>query len=410
MINSGERGFGLPKFSLAERERRWGRVRELMGQEKLDAIIGFPNQSHWDQFQADIRYLTHIGGHQTEVAVVFPQSEEPTAFVRGGNEIEWWNIAQDWLKDIRPSRRSWSPPLIARMKELKLDNARIGVSGLSGLLRAPEGTVVVGMLDQVRQAFPNAQFENATEILQEARSIKSHEEVAWMERAAEILDQVVAAILAKAKPGVMENDMVATIWQTIISNGGDYPSMTHWGAGVDVPWACRIAPHRPLQAGDMINTELEAKYGGYIAQTVQAACLGKIPTELKHAFEVSVKVFDELVKFMKPGVFYRDVIACYQELVREAGFIPKGMLLHGRGIGEDRPQITGEVEGDMYTSATYTQHLDLPLVEGNVFVLKPGAMPGDAPDSIRCGDTVVIEKNGARRLGKRKFTFPEILG
>ncbi len=409
MINSGERGFGLPKFSMAERERRWGRVRDLMRQKKLDAIIGFPNQSHWDQFQADIRYLTHIGGHQTEVAVVFPQSGEPTAFVRGGNEIEWWSIAQDWLKDIRASRREWSPPLIARMKELRLENARIGVSGLSGLLRAPEGTVVAGMLDKVRAAFPKAQFENASEILQEARSVKSPEEVAWMERAAEILDKVVAAILAKVKPGVMENDMVATIWQTIIANGGDYPSMTHWGAGVDVPWACRIAPHRPLQAGDMINTELEAKYGGYIAQTVQAACLGKIPADLQRAFEVSVKVFDEMIKFMKPGVSYRQVVAFYQKLVRDSGFIPKGMLLHGRGIGEDRPQVTGEVEGDIYTSATYTQHLDLPLLEGNVFVLKPGAMPGNAPDSIRCGDTVVIEKSGARRLGKRQFSFPELI-
>ena len=409
MINSGERGFGLAKFSLAERERRWGRVRQLMAQEKLAAIIGFPNQSHWDQFQADIRYLTHIGGYQTEVAVVFPQSGEPTAFVRGGNEIEWWSIAQDWLKDIRASRREWSPPLIARMKELHLDNARIGVSGLSGLLRAPEGTVVAGILDKVRQAFPKAQFENATEILQDARSVKGAEEVAWMERAAEILDDVVAAILAKAKPGVMENDMVATIWQTIIASGGDYPSMTHWGAGAGVPWASRIAPHRPLQAGDMINTELEAKYGGYIAQTVQAACLGKIPTDLKRAFEVSVKVFDEMVKFMKPGVSYRAVVEFYQKLVRDSGFLPKGMLLHGRGIGEDRPQVTGEVEGNMYTSATYTQHLDLPLLEGNVFVLKPGAMPSDAPDSIRCGDTVVIEKNGARRLGKRPFSFPELI-
>ncbi len=83
--------------------------------------------------------------------------------------------------------------------------------------------------------------------------------------------------------------------------------------------------------------------------------------------------------------------------------MPKGMLLHGRGIGEDRPQITGEIEGDMYTSATYTQHLDLPLVEGNVFVLKPGAMPGDAPDSIRCGDTVVIEKSAPAAWARRKF-------
>src|SRR6476660_4679565 len=182
MINSGERGFGLPKFTDAERERRWSRVRELMRRDQIDAIIGFPNQSHWDQFQADIRYLTHIGGHQTEVAVVFPETGEVTAFVRGANEVEWWSIAQNWVKDIRPSRRAWSAPVIERMKELHLDEARVGVSGLSGLLRAPEGTVVAGMIDRVRQAFPKARFENATELLQEARSIKSSEEIAWIER------------------------------------------------------------------------------------------------------------------------------------------------------------------------------------------------------------------------------------
>jgi len=407
MINSGERGFGLPKFSVAERERRWGRVRELMRGAGLDAIIGFPNQSHWDQFQADIRYLTHIGGHQTEVAVVFPLSGDVTAFVRGGNEVEWWSIAQDWIKDIRQTRRTWADPVIERMKELKLDRARIGVSGLSGLLRAPEGTVVTGMLEKAKKSFPAASFENATELLQDARSVKGKEEVAWVERAAGILDKVVDAILAKARVGVMENEVVAEIWRTIIANGGDYPSMTHWGAGKGVPWACRIAPHRKLEAGDMINTELEAKYGGYIAQTIQAACLGKIAPDLKRAFDVSVEIFDDLVSYMKPGATFRQVIAHYQKRVREAGCIPKGMLLHGRGIGEDRPQVTGEADVG-YTTAQYTMHLDIPLVEGNVMVLKPGAMVSDAPDSIRCGDTVVIEAKGARRLGKRKFTFPEI--
>jgi len=408
MFNSGERGFGLPKFSHVERERRWSRVRELMRRDQIDAIIAFPNQSHWDQFQADTRYLTHIGGHQTEVAVVFPVSGEVTAFVRGSNEIEWWRIAQDWVREIRSSRRSWGEPVIERMKELQLDRGRIGISGLSGLLRAPEGTVVAGILEKVRRAFPAARFDNATELLQEARAVKGAEEIAWIECAAEILDRVVAAILAKAKPGVMETEMVATIWHTIIANGGDYPSMTHWGAGSGVPWACRIAPHRSLQAGDMINTELEAKYGGYIAQTVQAASLGKIPTELKQAFEVSVRVFDELIEWMRPGVSFREIVLLYQKLVRDSGHTPKGMLLHGRGIGEDRPQVTGEMDGDIYNSPTYTKHLDLPLVEGNVFVLKPGAMPDDAPDSIRCGDTVVIEKHGARRLGKRAFRFPEL--
>jgi Xaa-Pro aminopeptidase len=264
------------------------------------------------------------------------------------------------------------------------------------------------MLEKVKTAFLKAQFGNATELLQDARSVKGAEEVAFIERAAEILDRVVEALLAKARPGVMENEVVATIWHTIIANGGDYPSMTHWGAGQGVPWASRIAPHRKLQAGDMINTELEAKYGGYIAQTVQAACLGKIPAKLTRAFETSVRIFDDLVGFMKPGITFREAVSRYQRLVRESGHIPKGMLLHGRGIGEDRPQVTGEADVS-YNAAQYTMHLDIPLVEGNVFVLKPGAMPSEAPDSIRCGDTVVIAANSARRLGKRKFSFPEIL-
>jgi Xaa-Pro aminopeptidase len=408
MINSGERGFGLPKFSHQERARRWGRVRELMNQENIDVIIGFPNQSHWDQFQADSRYLTHIGGHQTELGVVFPLSGAVTAFVRGANEVEWWSIAQDWVTDIRTTRRTWAEPIIERLNELKLGSARIGVAGLAGLLRAPEGTVVSGIIDKVRKAFPEAQFANATELLQDARAVKGFEEVTWIERAAGILDRVVEAVLAKARPGVLENQVVATIWYTIIANGGDYPSMTHWGAGAGVPWACRLAPHRPLELGDMINTELEAKYGGYIAQTVQAAYLGKLPPALKRSFDVSVEVFFDLIGFMKPGVTFREVVSFYQKKVRQAGFLPKGMLLHGRGLGEDRPQITGEVDGQIYNSPQYTMHLDLPLVAGNVFVLKPGAMPSDEPDSIRCGDTVVITGDGARRLGKREFTFPEI--
>lgn len=409
-INSGERGFQLPRFSLAERERRWGRVRAVMGEAGFDALIGLPNQSHWDQFQADVRYLTHIGGNQTEVAAVFPGSGEVTAFVRGDNEIEWWGIAQDWVKDIRPSRRTWGEPVIERLRELGVERGRIGVCGLSGLLRAPEGTVVWGVFEKIRKVFPHASFQNATELMQDARSVKSAEEVSWLERAAEILDRVVEAILEKARPGVPENQMVATIWYTIISNGGDYPSMTHWGAGKGVPWACRIAPHRSLLPGDMINTEIEAKYGGYIAQTVQAACLGERPKELVSAFEVSCQIFDELLKLIRPGMSYRAVVAAYQKMVRDAGCMPKGMLLHGRGLGEDRPQVTGEADLEVYGRPQYTKHLDFVVEEGNVFVLKPGAMLEDTPDTIRCGDTVVITKEGARRLGKRRFTFPSLSG
>src|SRR5918994_1190224 len=109
----------IPTFTLQERDRRWRLVRSEMERANLDAVIALPNQGHWDQFGADGRYLTQIGGFQTEFGVVFPREGEVTAIVRGPNEVEWWGLAQDWLTDIRPSRRSYGEPVIERLKELR---------------------------------------------------------------------------------------------------------------------------------------------------------------------------------------------------------------------------------------------------------------------------------------------------
>lgn len=405
MINSGERGFNLPTFSSTEKDRRWTRVRELMREAGLDAVIGFPNQSQWDHFQADVRYLTQIGGNQTEVAVVFPLEGEVTAIVRGANEVAWWGVAQDWVTDIRPSNRSWGEPVIERLGELGLREGRIGVSGLAGMARAPEGVIPWGILDKLYRALPQARFENATELLQDARSVKGPEEVEFIRHSCRILEAVVAAVRREARAGVRENQVMAVIWREIIAGGGDYPSMTHWGAGAgEVPWGTRIAPHRPLQQGDMINLELEAKTGGYIAQTVQTLRLGKFPEEHKYCFRVSCDLFESLIHFMRPGVTFKGVLDLYQREVGKSNLAPKGMLLHGRGLGEDRPLIAGESG----IGATHGRHLDLPLVENNVFILKPGAMPPEAADTIRCGDMVVITKTGAERLGRIPFELHEL--
>jgi len=63
----------IPTFSLAERDRRWARARTVLARAELDAVVAVPNSGHWDQFQADVRYLTQIGGNATEAAVIFPR-------------------------------------------------------------------------------------------------------------------------------------------------------------------------------------------------------------------------------------------------------------------------------------------------------------------------------------------------
>ena len=386
----------IPTFSLKERDRRWGLLRSEMKKAGLHALISLPNEGHWDQFGADTRYITQIGGFQTEVGAVFPLEGEVTAVVRGANEIEWWGLAQDWVKDIRPSRRSYGEPVIERLKELRAE--RVGVVALSGLVRAPEGVVPWGTFEKIRQRLLNVKFENATDLVQEVRSVKSAEEVAFIEKAAEIIGNAIEILIAHVKPGVRENELVAEMLREIVRQGGEPITMLLFGTGgTEVPWAQRVVTTRALKTGDLINTEVEAKYAGYIAQALQPISLGAPPEELRKIYDATKVIFDKMLKFLKPGLTFGEVVGFYQDEVKTAGYEPDGALMHGRGLGEGAPMLWGARREFPEKNAK--------LKEGHVFILKPAAKQGEMRDSLCAGDTVVIETNGARRLGKRELAF-----
>ena len=386
----------IPTFSLEERHRRWSLLRNEMTKANLDALISLPNEGHWDQFGADTRYITQIGGTQTEVGAILPLEGDVTAVVRGANEIEWWGLAQDWVTDIRPSRRSYGEPVIERLKEIRVH--RVGVIGLLGLVRAPEGVVPWGTFEKIRTSLPNVEFANATHLMQEVRSVKSAEEIAFIEKAAEIIGDANEVLIALSKPGVGEHELVAEMLREIVRRGGEPITMMLFGTGgPEVPWAQRVFTTRKLKPGDLINTEVEAKYAGYIAQALQPISLGPKPRDLEKIFDATKVIFDEMLAFLKPGLSFGAVVKFYQEAVQAAGYEPDGALMHGRGLGEDAPMLWGARRDFPEKDAT--------LKAGHVFILKPACKKGFMRDSIRAGDTVAIEANGARRLGTRELAF-----
>jgi Xaa-Pro dipeptidase len=386
----------IPTFSLAERERRWKRLREEMKNAELDALIALPHEGHWDQFGCDTRYITQIGGTQTEVGCVLPLEGNVTAVVRGANEIEWWGLAQDWVTDIRPSRRSYGEPMIERLKEIHAE--KVGVVALSGMVRAPEGVVPWGTFEKIRAALPRVNFSNATEVMQKVRAIKSAEEIAFIEKAADIISKAIEMLIAHTKVGVRENELIAEMLREVVRQGGEPITMMLFGTGgPEVPWAQRVFTTRQLKAGDLINSEVEGKYAGYIAQALQPISLGPKPKELDKIFESSRVIFERMLNFLKPGITFGEVMQFYQDQVAAAGYEPDGALMHGRGLGEDAPMLWGARKD--------FPEKDQRLKEGHVFILKPACKHGFMRDSIRAGDTVAIEAAGARRLSQRKLEF-----
>jgi len=400
---SEDLSYPYPRFSLAERDRRWAAVRAEMARAEVDVLVGSNNTGHWDHWQSDIRYLTQIGGHSVDAAMVFPRVGEPTGFAI--NDLYWGIAAPYWLTDLRPTGWRWGAALGARLQELThelgKEDLTIAITGLSGVLRAPEGVVPWGTVEQIKALLPKARIVNGTDICRYPRYVKSAEELAMLQHSVDLIEAMVEAMRASARPGVKESVVYANMIQALIAGGGEIPTMLSWLSG---PWGklsrrLTIATERVLQPGDAIQNEIEGRYAGYTGQQDQPLFLGPIPSEVQDMFKWQLEAVDAAMEVLAPGHTFQEVIDAARNASKASDKYVTSLTLHGRGLGDDWPLVvysgpTGGT-GDL---------MDREIQENTAFVVKPSAAPKDSTyrgESITWADTVRVTATGAQRMGKR---------
>ena len=384
----------IPLPSLTERDRRYKNIRERMARERLDVLLLPANHSRWEQMMADSRYLSGIGGFATEVFTVFPAEGEPTAYVF--NRAGWWKQAQNWTSDVRDGRNHWAQNAIEKLNELGLKKARIGISGLAGLVRAPEGIIPYSTVEAIRQAFPDSEIVNATLLMQEARALKSDEEIAFLQRSMDIIEEMIRTMKKSARPGVTEKEVYAEMIHSMLRHDGELPTLFFLGTGPQATQSTFVPTNRVIQDGDRIVNEIEAKVGGYAAQAVCPLVVGRAKDNFEEMVELSAACFHAILQEMRPGVTFGTLFDTYQKTVQENG---KDMyrwshpMMHSRGLGDDAPALMGDkdLEGLAHRE----------LEKGMAFILKPRVRHVSGKGSASIGDTVIVEQDGARRLGRR---------
>jgi Xaa-Pro aminopeptidase len=387
----------LPSFTLAERDRRWGRVRALMAEAGIDVLVAPPNNGSNDKFQADARYLTQFGLNGELAGCIFPLNGPVIGF--GGPSAK---LLSRWIEDVRSPRRTFNDAIIGALGEIGADRATIGVCGLDpgiyNLMRAPDGVVGSRLMDQMRATFPNARIVSATDLMGEARIVKSAEEVAFLETAAAIADAGMEALLRTARPGVKESAVYGAIVAAELELDCTFPFMLAWLSGPygDVYGRLNQATGRILRDGDIILNEIEGRWGGYTAQIDQSTFVGRVANECRDAWKVAAESFERTVAAMKPGVTFGEMRAACAATPAVNGWQAR-LVLHGRGLGDEGPLIT--------TPPFAPGVMERPLQEGNAFVIKPAVERNGEGDAARFGDSVVVTAAGARRLGRRPLDF-----
>ncbi|MFA9446108.1 M24 family metallopeptidase [Egicoccus sp. AB-alg6-2] len=392
--------YPYPRFSLEERDRRWSKVRGLMQAQELSAIVSPANSGHSTDFQANSRYLSHCGGGpDADITVVFPLEGDVT--VGATSAAPRWPTVQEWVTDVREARRNYGNVVIERLRELDVDGTRVGVTGLGRGTRTPEGTILFHTMRRMLREFPNTTFVDATELLDEARIVKTEEEIDFLTRSTELSDMAFDTARQTAAPGVLDYVVWAEATATMLRNGGEPTMHFHWVSGPAPARTLTRASHRRLERGDIILNELEGCWAGYRAQGVQPIAVGECDPSYVELSKLQVEIFERLLPRLTPGATFGELAESVQKASAElrpsrgpASDATARLVMHGRGQGDDGPIITN--------TATDPYQLRKELRENMVCIVKPEVRRGDGRYPINWGDTVVITPQGGRRLGKRE--------
>lgn len=390
----------FPKFSAAEYARRYARVRELMAARGLDALIVYGDSAFQGSNHANVIWLANWTDPYSAYVLV-PRRGEPTLFVsnplyrhtavRASNlgEIDWggWNAGHT---------------IGERLRDLGLARGRIGLSGVRNVIRASmpyEHGVAL------REMIPEATLEEALDLLQEARRLKSAEEIDWFERGAAFTDLAIEGIARGARIGMPEWELGALAQSAALARGARW--MFHFLGATSMadpelifPW--QYPSTRPIRRGDIVMTEISVGYWGYAGQIQRPFAVGAPPTrEYQTLYDLAAEAYHRVLETLRPGSTDEDVKRA-AGVVEARGYRTQDALLHGWGITIEPPRV------DLPCAMIKRELAPVTFEAGMLLVIQPHVVSADARRGVQVGGLVTVEAGGARALQRYPVEFIRI--
>jgi Xaa-Pro aminopeptidase len=183
---------------------------------------------------------------------------------------------------------------------------------------------------------------DAQEAIEQARLIKSPEEIACLRLAMDVCDTAIARMRAALRPGMTENQLWAILHAVNIAHDGEWIEARLLASGERTnPWFQECG-NRVIEAGDLVafDTDMIGPLG-YLADISRTwVCPGKAPTnEQRRLYAMAEEQVRFNMDLIKPGVGFREFAERCWALPE--GFAPNRylMMVHGVGLVDEYPSI-----------------------------------------------------------------------
>ena len=383
-------GFRLPMLvherlavSPEEYVRRYDVVQDAMAAMGLDALLirSPENITYFIGYETPGYYKYHC--------VVVPRNGEPVFLVR---DFEWLNTPEfSWSGQIAKVYDWDHPPSLTVniLNQMGLGQGkRIGVEKQCFFFTAEE-------YETFQTEMPGNEFVDATQILWDARMIKSEEEIDVMRRSAGLVDKAMLAGYEATKPGASGDHINAVVNMTLLEAGGEYMGLPPFVlAGERSCLPHQTGGDNRLADDDVMYFEISASQRRYAAALMRTIFVGRPKDEWLRAAEACIGAVDAALAFIKPGVTAHEADLSARAVTTRAGFADYHRNRLGYSIGINYPPDWGEGE---IISLRQGEHRE--LRPGMTFHMPPLCLKY-REFGIGFSETIVVTKTGCERLSK----------
>jgi Xaa-Pro aminopeptidase len=369
------------------RGERLERVKRLLAESELGALLCFDMNN--------VRYITatHIGTWAMDKLARFTllaQGDDPVLW-DFGSAARHHELYCPWLEGRSPAGistlRGAMSPQSGRAEDVA-DKVRRSLEA-RGLLGEPVGVDVVepAVLFALQRA--GVQVVDGQQLLQEARVIKSQDEITLLDTACMMVDAAYDELYRALRPGVRENECVALVSKVLYDLGSEHVE------GVNAISGERCSPHphvytdRVLRPGDPAYFDVLHSYLGYRTCYYRTFAVGSASRGLVDAYTRCRDILDRAIALIRPGVMTDEVASVFPR-AQEFGFPDEEAafaLQFGHGVGLsiwEKPVISRLVSIDHPEE----------IREGMVFALETFWPASDGWQAARIEEQLVVTADG----------------
>jgi len=191
------------------------------------------------------------------------------------------------------------------------------------------------------------QVVDAKLILEQARVIKSSEEIKCMRSAIDVAEMGIVKMREQLKPGMTENELWSILHQTNIENYGEWIECRLLASGERTnPWMQECG-NKVIQDGELVafDTDMVGPYG-YCADISRAFVVGnKFNDEQKKLYLMAVEQIDYNSRIIKDGLSFKEFTE--KSWVLPEDYYPNrySVMVHGIGLCDEWPAIRYPTDG-----------------------------------------------------------------